>query len=64
MVGKKYNNRLTCTELVKILQEAIDKHGDIPIYFDTEARTFNYHMALISRAFIETLPEKHIALLE
>jgi hypothetical protein len=27
--------------------------GDLPIYFDTEARTFNYHMAQIGDAYYD-----------
>lgn len=39
------------SELIKVCQEAIDAGcDDIDILFDTEARTFNYHMAHIGRA--------------
>lgn len=45
---------MTINELYRILELAIhDGHGDSEIFFDTEARTFNYHMAKISKAFLE-----------
>ena len=52
-------------ELIDILEEARSKYGDdIPIYFDTEGKTFNYHMSLIGSAYINEEPEKHISLHE
>lgn len=43
---------MTVQELFNFLEQAIDDgKGDSPIYFDTEARTFNYHLAKISRAY-------------
>lgn len=43
-------------ELFKILEVAIDEgYGDCPIYFDTDARTFDYHMAKIGRAHVEAV---------
>ena len=41
------------SELIVILQQAIDAELDAEtdIMFDTEARTFNYHMAKIGRAY-------------
>ena len=43
------------SELIKVLQEAIDAGVDdtTEILFDTEARTFDYHMAKIDRAYFE-----------
>ena len=55
---------LKIKELIDKLELAYKKHGDIPIYFDTEARTFEYHMALIGSANINEEPEKHISLHE
>ena len=53
------------SELIKILEEGLLKHGDdIPIYFDTEARKFDYHMSLIGSAYVNEEPEKHISLHE
>ena len=43
------------SELIKVLQEAIDAGLDdeTRIYFDTEARKFDYHMAEIDSAYFE-----------
>lgn len=43
------------SELIKILQEAVDAGCDdtARILFDTEARTFDYHMAEIGTAYFE-----------
>jgi len=43
---------MTAQELFNILEQAIhDGHGDALIYFDTEAKTYNYHMARIGSAY-------------
>ena len=55
---------LKIKDLIKILEKAYKEHGNIPIYFDTEAKTFNYHMSLIGSAYINEEPEKHISLHE
>ena len=55
---------LDIKDLIKILEKAYKEHGNIPIYFDTEAKTFNYHMSLIGSAYINEEPEKHISLHE
>lgn len=58
------------SELIKVLQQAIDAGVDdtTQIFFDTEARKFNYHMAEIDHANFEpdvldkpfiSLHEKH-----
>jgi hypothetical protein len=46
-------DRLKPSELIKVLQEAVDAGCDdtTRILFDTEARTFNYHMAEIGTAY-------------
>ena len=43
------------SELIKILQEAVDAGKDdvTKLYFDTEAQKFHYHMAEIGRAYYE-----------
>lgn len=43
------------SELIKVLQEAVDAGCDdtTDILFDTEARTFEYHMAQIGSAYFE-----------
>lgn len=47
---------MTCRDLCHILLKAIeDGHGDAPVYFDTEARTFSYHMAKVGRAYCEDM---------
>ena len=47
---------MTCRDLCHILLKAIeDGHGDAPVYFDTEARTFGYHMAKVGRAYVEPM---------
>ena len=43
------------SELIKVLQEAVDAGLDDEtiILFDTEARTFDYHMAKVGSAYFE-----------
>jgi hypothetical protein len=43
------------SELIKVLQEAVDAGLDdeTVIMFDTEARTFDYHMAVVGSAYFE-----------
>jgi hypothetical protein len=42
----------TVKELFGFLEQLVkDGHGDAIIMFDTEARTFEYHMAKIGRAY-------------
>ena len=43
------------SQLIEVLQEAIDAGCDdtTEIFFDTDARNFNYHMAKIGSAFFE-----------
>ena len=47
------------SELIKVLQEAIDAGNDdnCDILFDTEARTFNYHMAEVHDAHYDDRKE-------
>jgi hypothetical protein len=52
---------MTALELLKVLQEAVDTgYGHAEILFDTEARTFDYHMAAVGKAYLETgfIPER------
>jgi hypothetical protein len=56
---------MTILELYKFLEnEVLLGNGDFPIYFNTEARSFNYHMAKIGNAYFEIEPEKHVELVE
>lgn len=56
------------SELIKVLQEAIDAGLDdtTEIFFDTEARKFDYHLAKIDHAFFEpdAMDEPFIVLYE
>ena len=52
-------------ELLPRLQAIMDAHGgDMPVYFDTEARTFEYHMAVIGDVYYEEEPMVHVSLHE
>ncbi len=44
------------SELIEILQQAVDDGKDdiTKIMFDTEAQTFDYHLAKIGTAYYET----------
>lgn len=43
---------MTAYKLWWVLLKAIFcGHGKAPVYFDTEARTFDYHMAKVSAAY-------------
>lgn len=45
----------TAQELFNFLEQVIhDGYGHAVILFDTEAKTFNYHMAKVDRSFLET----------
>lgn len=45
---------MTVNELFRVLELAIhDGHGDAQVYFDTEARTYNYHLANIGSAYCQ-----------
>jgi hypothetical protein len=45
---------MTAKELFDILEQAIhDGHGNAPVYFDTEGRTYNYHMAKVGSAYCQ-----------
>ena len=57
--------KMRISELIEVLEEAKEKYGDnIPIYFDSEARTFDYHMCKIGNAYINEEPMKHVCLYE
>jgi hypothetical protein len=46
---------MTIEQLSKILNKAVeDGYGEADILFDTEARTFEYHMAKVGSAYMET----------
>lgn len=47
---------MTAQELLNYLAGLASEGYDlsVPVYFDTEARTFDYHMAKIGRAYYET----------
>jgi hypothetical protein len=56
---------MTVSELCHFLMDLIKQNkGHLPIYFDTEARTFDFHMARIGSAFCEEEPIEHVALHE
>lgn len=43
---------MTAQELFDFLEQVVhDGKGDLPVYFDTEAREFNYHLAKIGSAY-------------
>lgn len=45
---------MTINELAAILNKAIESgHGDGPIYFDTDARKFDYHLVAVDSAHYE-----------
>ena len=46
------------SELIQVLQQAVDAGRDdtTPIYFDTEAKVFHYHMAKVGKAYFEPHP--------
>lgn len=45
---------MTALELFRVLESAInDGYGHAEILFDTEARTFHYHMAKIGSAYLQ-----------
>lgn len=47
----------TVQELFDFLEQVIhDGYGKAEILFDTEARTFEYHMAKIGNSYLETEP--------
>lgn len=57
------------TRTVKELHEYLDGlvqigKGDLPVLFDTEAKTFNYHMAQVGDAYYEEQPYEHVQLHE
>ncbi len=56
---------MTVKELHDITKRLVEEgHGDSRVLFDTEAQTFDYHMASIDSAHHETEPEPHLALHE
>jgi hypothetical protein len=56
---------MTCKELWKQLEAIIvNGGGDAEVMFDTEARTFDYHMAVVGGADYEQLPKPHVCLVE
>lgn len=49
---------MTAQQLFDILEQAIhDGHGNALIYFDTEAKTFNYHMARIGSVYDQDMTD-------
>ena len=46
---------MTVLELKKIIDDAVESgFGHADIMFDSEARTFDYHMVHVNRAVLET----------
>lgn len=53
------------SDLHQILTQLVqDGKGKWPVYFDTEARTFHYHMAEVGVAYFELEPHPHLGLHE
>lgn len=47
---------MTAYKLCWFLLKAIFKgHGKSPVYFDTDAREFDYHMATVGSAYLEDM---------
>jgi hypothetical protein len=45
---------MTVNDLFKILELAVhDGRGDAPVYFDTDARNFEHHMAKVGSAYCQ-----------
>lgn len=58
---------MTAQQLFKVLERAIqDGYGSAEVLFDTEARKFEYHMAKVGTAFLETeiFPERPLVILQ
>jgi len=60
---------MTAQDLFDFLEHVIHNGGgNLPVYFDTEAREFNYHLASIDKAYCnndESFEEmKHVCLHE
>jgi hypothetical protein len=48
---------MTANQLCAFLEKVInDGYGHAEILFDTEAKTFDYHMAAVGSAYLETEP--------
>ena len=56
----------TVEKLHEFLGQLMEKEGlaKEPVLFDTEGRTFNYHMAAVGRAYFNKEPYAHIQLCE
>ncbi len=51
---------MTLNQLIDQLQAMVHEsppRGELPLYFDTDARKFDYHMARIGSVFCEDSPE-------
>lgn len=49
---------MTAYKLFWFLLKAIYQgHGNAPVYFDTEAEDFDYHMAMVGSAYLEDMGE-------
>jgi hypothetical protein len=56
---------MTIKELHELTGELVKQgYGDACVMFDTEARAYWYHMAVVGSAFFEDEPEPHLALHE
>ena len=56
---------MTVKQLHEITSQLIKEgHGHVPVLFDTEAKTYNYHMASVDQAFFEEEPTPHLSLHE
>lgn len=54
----------TARDLKQFFNSLSDDDLELPVYFDTEGRTFDYHCAKIGSASKENEPKEHIILCE
>jgi hypothetical protein len=56
---------MTVQDLFNLTRTLIQQgKGNIPIYFDTEARKFDYHLAKVGSGSVEQTPEPRLCLFE
>jgi len=64
-MSDEFTPPMKAKDLIKVLEEGIEKFGeDVRVMFDTEARMYDYHMAVIGSAHAEKYPGPHIGLHE
>jgi ASC-1-like (ASCH) protein len=55
---------ITARDLLTFLQMLNEEQLNSSVYFDTDARTFDYHMAKVGRIYYENQPKQHIVIHE